>query len=371
MKIKSSITKAVREADNYSMDHFTIAWEKGDEVIRAMANECPYPPIAAIQEAVINMVNKTNLYPEDPTGAKILREKIAKYCQLEKENITIGNGSMEVLDLIFRLFLESGTNVITSNPDYTAYKVRPTLFGGGVISCPSEDDLSISVESILDNIDSTVRLVMLSRPHNPSGTILTKPDVIRLLETNLPVFVDEAYVELSDMSNSLVNLIPKYDNLMVSRTFSKGFGLAGFRIGYLVANAEIIKYANRAKPCMNVNLLAQTAAYAALDNLPKSLENAFNVKQVRQWLFTEIIKIPGLEPIPSEANFIMVNCLRTGLSSKFIVEALLKENIFVRDFSNSAGIPPDIYFRITVGEKENMEVILQALGVILESTSKN
>jgi histidinol-phosphate aminotransferase len=347
------------------MDHFTVAWEKGDAIIRAMANECPYPPDDSIQQAVINMLSKSNLYPEDPTGAKVLREKIAKYCGVDKENITIGNGSMEILDIVFRLFLEPGANILTSLPDYTAYRVRPALFGGGVITSPSADDLSIRIDSILNKIDSTIRLIILSRPHNPSGTILPRSDVIRLLETNLPVFVDEAYIELSDMSNSLVGLIPKYNNLLISRTFSKGFGLAGFRIGYLIANPKIIEYANRAKPSMNVNLLAQTAAHAALDNIERSLINAKKVKQVRQWLFNELSKIPGLKPIPSEANFIMIDCTNTGLTSRYIVDALLKKNIFVRDYSNSTGIPPDIYFRITVGQKEQMQQILQALKDIL------
>ena len=365
MKIDSYITQAVRDVKNYSMDHFTIAWEKGDEIIRAMANECPYAPDDSVQQAVIKMISKSNLYPEDPTGAKVLRKKIAKYCNVELENITLGNGSMEILDIVFRLFLEPGYNILTSIPDYTAYRVRPALFGGGVITSPSADNLSILADSILSKIDSTVRLIILSRPHNPSGTILSRSDVIRLLDTNLPVFVDEAYIELSDMSNSLVDLIPKYDNLLVTRTFSKGFGLAGFRIGYLIANPKIIEYANRAKPCMNVNLLAQTAALAALENIERSLANAEKVKEVRQWLYDELSKFPGFKPISSEANFIMIDCSRTGLSSKYIVDALIKKNIFVRDFSNSAGISPDIYFRITVGQKEKMQQIIQALKDIL------
>ena len=365
MDINSFIVEAVRNAYDYNADIFSDAWEKDGAIIRAMANENPFAPDDAILQAVIEKLHRSNLYPEDPNSAKVLREKIALYCGVNETNITVGNGSLDILDMVFRLFLESGCSLLTSNPDYSAYYGRPVLFGGGVITASSADDLSIQVDSMLEKIDPTIKLVILSRPHNPSGTMLSEADVIRLLETDLPVLVDEAYIEFGGIENSVVGLLPKYNNLLISRTFSKAFGLAGFRIGYLISNSEIIRYAKRAKPAMNVNLLAQTAVIAALENFGRIQVNTENIKSVRNWLFDELRQIPGLEPIPSETNFIMINCANSGLTSKFIVEALFKKNIFVRDFSEKPGIPLNAYFRITIGKKEHMQHLLKALKDIL------
>ncbi|MDP2965327.1 MAG: histidinol-phosphate transaminase [Pelolinea sp.] len=365
MDIDSFVVSAVQKAYDYNADLFTDAWEKDNSIIRAMANEMPFAPDDSILQAVIDKLNKSNLYPEDPNSAKVLREKIAQYSGVEEDNITAGNGSLDILDIVFRLFLEPGRNLLTSKPDYSAYFGRPVLFGGGVTTATSADNLSIQVDSLLEKINPTIKLIILSRPHNPSGTMLSETDIIRLLETDLPVLVDEAYIEFSNINSSVVGLLSKYNNLLISRTFSKAFGLAGFRMGYLISNPKIIEYAKRAKPVMNVNLLAQTAVIAALDNIGSIQANIEKIKLIRHWLFDELCKIPGLKPIPSETNFIMINCSNSGLTSKFIVDALYKKNIFIRDFSNKPGIPLNSYFRITVGKKEQMQQILQALKDII------
>jgi len=358
------VTDEAKLAGVYSMDHFTTAWRRED-LNRAMANECPYPPSRKVQEAVCEAVKLANLYPEDPTGALGLRTKIADYCGLRPENVTLGNGSMEMLDLVFRVFLSHGDEVITPLPDYPVFRVRPPLYGATVVYAHTYPDLRISAYSIVQAITERTKLIILSRPHNPTGLVLPREDVEMIINQGLPVLVDEAYVELADRGTSVVNLVVHKPNLMVTRTFSKGFGLAGLRIGYLLASAEIIGYANRVKPAENVNLLAQVAASTALDDPEASLSNAAKVRSTRQWLTKELAKLPGLEPVPSQTNFVLVNCLRSGRTSGDIVEELFVRNICVRDFSKAEGLPSDQYFRITVGTPAKMKEIVEALREIL------
>ncbi len=158
--------------------------------------------------------------------------------------------------------------------------------------------------------------------------------------------------------------INEWDNLLVSRTFSKGFGLAGLRLGYLLANPKIIQYINRVRHVFNVNLVAIVAAEASLDDMDNVKARLDEQRQTREWLTKELEQIPGLRPIPSQSNSILVDVADSGRKAAEYVEILFERNIFVRDFSIKQGLESDRYFRITVGQRGGMEQLAQELREI-------
>jgi histidinol-phosphate aminotransferase len=360
---KALVNPRVVKAVKYDMKHIAVCWEHDGELHRAMSNESAYPPLESVQAAIRNIASKVNWYPEDASQCLSLREKLATYTSLDAENITLGNGSMELLDILYLTFIgHPGTDeVVMVAPDYTAYSIRARLFGAVVRSVVAGEDTDKVADGILEAITPRTRFVLLSRPNNPTGKLMPRSDILRILRTGVLTVVDEAYVELAPEATTVAPLIPEWDNLLVSRTFSKGFGLAGLRFGYLLANPEIIHYVNLVRHVFNVNLVAVVAAEASLDDIDKVRARLDEQRQTRDWLTTQIEQIPGLRPLPSQSNSILVDVEGSGRSATGYTEGLLARGFFVRDFSKKPGLEPDRYFRITVGRPREMDQLAQAL----------
>lgn len=364
--IETMINPRVLAAPKYNMKHVTVCWENDGLLQRAMANESAYPPLESVQAAIRDIASKVNWYPEDASECISLREKLAAYTLLRPENITLGNGSMELLDVLFQTFVsQPGVDeVVMPAPDYTAYSIRASLFGAKVRFVVEGEDPDKAADGILDAITPRTRFVLLSRPNNPTGKVMPRKDILRILRTGVPTVVDEAYVELAKEGTTVAPWINEWDNLLVSRTFSKGFGLAGLRLGYLLANPKIIQYINRVRHVFNVNLVAIVAAEASLGDMDNVKARLDEQRQTREWLIKELEQIPGLRPIPSQSNSILVNVADSGRKAAEYVEKLLERNIFVRDFSKKQGLESDRYFRITVGQRGGMKQLAQELREI-------
>ncbi|MBL7064559.1 MAG: histidinol-phosphate transaminase [Anaerolineae bacterium] len=367
LDIKAIVNPRVLEATKYNMKHVTICWQHEGKLQRAMSNESAYPPLESVQAAVRDIVSKANWYPEDASECMSLREQLAAYASLRPENVTLGNGSMELLDILFQTFIaQPGVDeVIIPAPDYTPYSLRARFFGAVVQFVVGGEDTDKIADDILESVTPRTKFVLMSRPNNPTGKVMPRDDVLRILDSGVLTVVDEAYVELADEGTMVAPWINDWDNLIVLRTFSKGFGLAGLRLGYLLATPEIIHCANLVRHVFNVNLVTMAAAEASLNDLDNVRARIVEQRQTREWLTEEIKRMPGLRPIPSQGNFILVDVADSGKKATEFVEGLFERGIYVRDFSKKQGLEPDRYFRITVGQPGGMERLAQELRDLL------
>ncbi len=359
---KDRVNQRIFLVPDYDQRHVTECWEK-PEISRNMSNESGYPPLEVVQQAIREIASKANYYAEDPTYAVSVRKKLAAYARVQPENVTLGNGSIELLDLLFQVLInEPGRDeAILLEPDYSAYIPRITFFGGKIKYAAIGKNDSNTVAQILKNITPNTKFILFSRPNNPMGTMLPKETIRTLLETGVFVIVDEAYIEMAEKDSSVANWITDFNNLIVMRTSSKGFCLAGIRFGYILAHSEMINYINRAKHIFNVNLFAMTAADTAMDHL-EELQTVFDeIKSTRDWMYNELQKISGFTPLPSQGNFIMIDVRNTNRSASEFVSYLKVHQFYVRDFSKKAGLEPDTYFRISIGQKKKMEELIHLL----------
>ena len=363
MDFKKLVNPRLFDIPDYDQIHVTKCWQD-PSIHRQMSNESNYPPIKAVQEAIAGVAAKANYYAEDPTYALSLRQKIADYTSTNAENVALGNGSIEVLDLLFQVLLSAPDKdeVILLQPDYSAYVPRLKYFGWKIKFVQLSAGLDKAADQITAAITDDTKFILLSRPNNPMGLVMPREEIIHILETGKLVIVDEAYVEMADEGTSISGLVKEYDNLVVMHTFSKGFCMAGIRLGYCLADPELVKYINRSRHIFNVNIAAMAAGEAAMDHLDEYRKVFRKLADTRDWMVAELEKIPGFKPIPSQANFVMINVKESGKTATQCVEYLLKKGFFVRNFARKAGLEPEAYFRISVGFREDMEEIIKHLN---------
>lgn len=362
-RLVSQVNPRVFDLPEYDQVHVTLCWQNEGFFQRLMSNESSYPPLPSVQEALRAFIAKANWYPEDANYTASFRAKLAGYTGVEQANITLGNGSMELLDLILQTFMvRHGTDqIIIPAPDYSAYINRAKLFGWQVSQIVGGENTDEVLPTMLQAIGQPTKLILFSRPNNPVGKVTPLEDVLRLLETGVLIVVDEAYVELANPGTSVAALVSSWDNLIVLRSFSKGFGLAGLRLGYVIAHPEIIRYINMVRHIFNVNLLALIAGEALLDDLESARAVIREIVQTRDWMSAALEEVPGLRPIPSQGNFIMIDASASTRPACQYVDYLRSEGFFVRDFSRKFGLDPDRYFRVTVGQPAVMRRFVETL----------
>lgn len=346
----------------YDQIHVTRCWQN-ERLRRLMSNESSLAPLPRVQEAIHRFADRVNWYPEDPNYALKLRSSLAEYTGTQPENITLTNGSMELLDLLFQTFIaRPGVDrIILLAPDYSAYINRAKFFGAVADQIVCGEEPEAAGEKIIQNITSQTKLILFSRPNNPVGTVLPKSDLVNILERGVITLVDEAYVELAEPGVSVESLLKDWDNLVILRTFSKGFGLAGMRLGYVLAHPSVIKYLNVVRHIFNVSLLAMVAGQAALDDLANAQRYMNEIRSCRDWTKEALSKIPGLRVIPSQGNFLLIDVKSTRRKAGEFVDFLFEAGFFVRDFSRKFGLEQDCCFRITIGKREDMEELVKSL----------
>jgi len=247
-----------------------------------------------------------NRYP-DPQQ-QVLKEKLGSIRQIKKECILLGNGSDEVLDLIYRAFCEPKTDsVILMPPTYGMYKVLANLNG---ISCKEvmlNRDFQLNVPEIIRAVDESTKLIFICSPNNPTGNKFFKSDIETILNSfNGLVVIDEAYVDFSDEKSWMTRLL-EYPNLIVSQTFSKAYGMASIRLGICYACPEIISILNKIKPPYNINILTQNAALQKLNDIGETSKQIVEINKNKLLLIKELSKIKFIKKtFPSQANFILV-----------------------------------------------------------------
>jgi histidinol-phosphate aminotransferase len=326
--------------------------------IKLASNENPYgvPPqaLAAIQSAL----NDVNRYPDGDCFE--LKQALATKHDICAEQLLIGNGSNEVLELIIRTFASVGDEVIYSQRGFIVYALATTAAGAKGVAVAESDGYAHNLHAMLDAVNERTKVVCIANPNNPTGSLLTTSELQRFLDklpAHIVVILDEAYVEYvkDDVEDSIHALT--HDGLIISRTFSKAYGLAGLRVGYAVASAELLAVVNRFREPFNVNSLAQAAALGALQDDVWVMDKVKLCKQQRVRLEQALLGL-GLLAAPSLANFVLLK----HENAAGLVKDLEQEGVIVRPLA-PYGMPDVL--RVSVGSQAENDAFLAALHKVL------
>lgn len=337
-----------------SLKEYTPGEQPTDmKYIKLNTNESPFPPSPEVTAAVTkNRAKNLQLYCEPDCTA--LRDALAKQYGVDRENIIIGNGSDEILGFCFAAYFDSMSPVIFPDITYGFYKVFGDLYNSDYREIPLTDDLSVdSLEYIGKNVH-----IVIANPNAPTGKMLPISEIEKIVSSNPDniVVVDEAYIDFG--GESAVFLTKKYKNLIVVMTFSKSRSLAGARVGYAIADKDLISDLNRIKYSTNpynVNSMSQAAALAVLENQEYYDNNCKTIIKTRDWFCSELDRL-GFEYIPSKANFVFAK--KSGYEGKDIYLTLKSKGILVRHFDKDRIRD---YLRITIGTKAEMQALVTAL----------
>ena len=295
------------------------------DVLKLDANENPFGPLPQVAQTLASF-DGYERYP-DPLQAR-LREAIAGYVGAPVERIVAGAGSDELIDLCFRCLVAPGQSILSCPPTFGMYRFSAGLAGIPISEIERRGDFTLDLEALRAAVTPQTALIVLASPNNPTGNALREAEVEALLDTGLPLLVDEAYAEFA--GTSLVDQTTRQPQLMVLRTFSKWAGLAGLRMGFGVFPESVAEVLLKAKPPYNVNLAGEAAVIASLENRPALDARVRAIVETRQALITPLRALPWLEPFPSDANFVL--CRVKSGDGRALKEALAKRGLFVRYF---------------------------------------
>lgn len=339
------VNKLVRE-NVISLTPYSCARDEfnGKSGIFMDANENPY--------------GNLNRYP-DPYQRE-LKAAISKVKGITYDNIFLGNGSDEIIDLCFRVFCNPGTDkALTFTPTYGMYEVSASINDIRVLKVPLNNSFQIDLQNVKPFFsDKNLKLIFICSPNNPTGNAMNYSDVEYILKSFKGIVViDEAYIDFSNKP-SFINLIDAYPNLILMQTFSKAFGLASVRVGMAFSNPAIIQYFNKLKPPYNISTINQKAALRKLDKVEDLKSQVIKIKKERKRLSSALQKMKITEIVyPSDANFLLVKVK----NADYIYNTLVSKNIIVRNRSSVI----DNCLRITVGKKSENDKLINALKAII------
>ncbi|MBI2846721.1 MAG: histidinol-phosphate transaminase [Chloroflexi bacterium] len=319
--------------------------------IKLDGNENPYGCSPRVRQALASFHNY-HIYP-DPEHRR-LREALQAYVGVSAEHIVAGSGSDELIDLVLRLFLAPGDEVVNCIPTFGMYQFNVELCGGKVVRVARDEAYDVDVSAVKEAVGKRTKLIFISSPNNPTGNLMSEEKVLELLDTGKIVLVDEAYHEFC--GKSVVGFVPKYENLIVLRTFSKWAGLAGLRVGYGVFPSKVVEYIWKIKQPYNVNAAAQVAALESLADIEHLRAVVQAIVTERERLFQRLGELEFLRPYPSQANFIL--CKVVVGDARRIYTGLRERGIFVRYFD--APLLTDC-LRISVGKPEHTDALIKTL----------
>ena len=357
-KIKLSINKIAKyepgESENDSING-----------IKLSSNESPFLIPQKIKKKIQSNINKLNLYPDG--DCLILKKAISDKYKINFNQIICGNGSDDILALIGLAFSREGCEIICNKFGFLYYPIIAHSVGAKVVFS-NKNSLEIDENDIVKKVSKKTNIIFLANPNNPTGLILEKEKLIRMLEKippNIIVVIDGAYaeyVEEESFSDGLA-LVKRFPNIIVTRTFSKIYALAGLRLGWAYSSKEIISTLEKIRGPFNVNTIAQIAGSTMLKDenfLRKSIKHNGKWKS---WLSNEI-KLLGFETQYSFANFILVKCNSKNFTAESLVSDLKKKKIFIRHMRNY-GLKD--YFRISVGKSDELKKLVKSLKTILKN----
>jgi histidinol-phosphate aminotransferase len=338
---------------------------KSSDIVKLNSNENLFIP----REKVIWMLKEVaeecdfRIYPQEEETQ--LKEKIAEYLQVPVESVTLGNSSDEVMERVTRIFLETGDTAVTFTPTFSVFKYCVNHQGAEYVAVPLLDDFSIDVEAMQKTFTPNARLLYLCSPNNPTANQLKPREIEALIdEFSGIVLVDEAYAEYADYS--VVPLIHKYENLIVLRTFSKAFSLAGLRLGYAVANPTIAKALNKTPAPYVVNVVSLSMGRKMLENIGLMRESVAALKLERGKLINGLNEIKGIQAFESKTNFVLFNTEKPYAEG---YETALKKGLVIKKLGKL--LKYENCLRTTVGLPQMNEKLLKALQQFMGEQNAN
>ncbi len=330
-----------------------------ETIVKLASNENPLGPAPAAQEAMRTELSQVHIYPDG--GGYKLRSALAERHDLALENVVLGNGSNEIIELLCHCFLNPKAELIAAEHAFVVYKLMATLFGAKYVEV-ADPDFIHDVDGMADAITENTRLVFIANPNNPTGTLVGQEALDRFMD-RLPEHVvavfDEAYYEfLSDAPDTL-KYVREGRNVCVLRTFSKAYGLAGLRIGYGLASPQVAQILQKARQPFNANALAQTAALAAMNDR-EHVEKTMQTNRNGLKYYEACFQARGLEYVPSVANFIL---LKVG-DGDALFQKMLQKGVIIRAMS---GYKLPEWVRISVGTQAENERCIEVLDQVMQS----
>lgn len=328
--------------------------------LKLNANECPYDLSAKTKKKIAKaVIHEDFTRYSDPT-ARALRKALSDYAGIDPEYIVAGNGSSEIIQLIMNAFLHPGETVVAIDPTFTMYIVIAKAAGVRSVEVPVGEGFQVDADAMIEAANKEkAKLVFLCTPNNPTGTPMARADIEKIIDnTEALIVIDEAYGEFGE--ENFIDLVIKNPRVIVLRTLSKAFGLAGLRTGYGIADPFVIKELNKVRLPYNLNTLSQVAVEIALQDQAYLQEKISLIKSERERMFSAMQAMSGVTVFPSAANFLL---FRTKLTGECLNAKLRSKMILIRDFSAHPLLIGCM--RVTVGRPEENDVFLNALKEIV------
>lgn len=358
-KVEDYFVPWIKDIKMYISPHIELAW-KDPKLHRMMSNENPHNPSEKVLEAINKYAKMANRYPDQ---GMVVRGKIAELNNLPgPENVMVGNGTSEIYDMILRSFLQPGDELIQHTPCFGIYKLRCAVLGGKLISVPmiyQNNELLFDADAIIKAVTPKTKVIIIANPNNPTGNFMDEKDFRKIAALGIPFVVDEAYIEYAGYERSMSKLIAEYKNVLVTRTLSKAYGLAGLRFGYALGNKEVIAQISATLIPWNVGTIPMWAALAALEDV-EALEKRvkFNNQQV-EYVEQELGAIPGMIVFHAYGNYILLDAKGTGKTGDEIVEYAQEKGMILRPQAKMYN--NDGFFRITIGTAEENKMMVEAI----------
>lgn len=359
---KMKIKDIVREEILHS-EIFEIKTVFPEEYIRLNMNENFFIERDVIQRIVQDACKEVDLRLYPPNLGAFAVSALSEFLGIDESMIYVGNGLDNVMEVFFRTFLRRGREVITIEPTFTVYSYFTRLSGGKVRRVLLNPDFSLNLDEISKAMNKDVSIIVVCSPNNPTGNQFPEKDIEEILKLDALVVLDEAYVHFAEYS--MIDKLKSYDNLVIMRTFSKVFGLAGVRFGYLLSQPEVIDFMKRATHPFHMNYLTQLVIANALKMWSYFDERSKLLIKEREWLQSKLSKLEGIKPYPSKTNFILIRLLKDNLTPQLVCKKLRERKILIRDVSDRALLSDCI--RVTVGTREQNETFLSAFEDVLKS----
>lgn len=319
--------------------------------------------IERVREAISNM--DFRFYPDPETIEA--REAIAEHFKIQSSEIVLGNGSDELLDILTKAFIDPACETVILEPTFGIYRFYTVLLNGIPREVLLNEDFTPNVDAVLNAVTEKTRIIILCSPNNPTGNQYPKEDIKRILEeSECIVAVDEAYADFADYT--LINWINEYENLIVLRSFSKSFGIAGLRIGFAATNSTLADTIRKIVVPYNVNTLAQRMVPVLIENWDYLSKKISEVKREREFLSNQLNKSENLKPFPSQTNFLLVKVVKPNYTAKYLQKKLLDKGILVRDRSDLPLLNNCV--RITVSPRPLTQKLLESIKDVFSEEEK-
>lgn len=346
------IRKSVRGFSPYQVQEYK-------DVVKLDANENNHLAHVfneKLSKAIMDL--KMNEYPDSDSNE--LRRIIANKLAYRPENIMISSGADQMISIIINAFIDPGESILTFTPSFSIYSIFTRLMGGKVIEVPLGDNFKFDYDEFIKAVETQeAKIIFLCSPNNPTGGIIPREEIIGVLDrADSIVVLDEAYIEFD--KNSSLDLIEKYPNLVVLRTLSKAYGLAGARLGYGIASEELMDILYRVKPVYNVSSISQLAASVVVEEEEYVKKIIAEIKEERDKIIKELKSIDNIKVYESHANFILFKVE----DSKKVFDYLVDKGLLVRYFGQEGVLAN--HLRTAVGTKEDNIRLVQALKELLE-----